>query len=292
MKKFLKKYIPEPIYGFLVEILNSYSQIMLQEHPITGLFFIVGIFTGSLFMGLSSLLAVVTALLTARFLKFDVEQRRKGIYGFSAALSGVALILYFDAQSPIVWLTVVIASIITPILQDFFQKKNIPVFTFPFVLVTMVFYYAIKNIFPELLLSIELPNLREMDYLSFTIKGFGQVIFQTSILAGLLFFHGVLISSPVVALFGLAGAFLSAVIALQLNMPLDSIFHGLFSFNAVLTAIVFSSCKKSEAIWFFLAVVLTALISVAMTNLGVIQLTLPFVIASFTFTLIKRKFAK
>lgn len=74
--------------------------------------------------------------------------------------------------------------------------------------------------------------------LTFAIRGFGQVIFQGSVLSGVLFFVAVFISSPLAALYGLAGSILAAILSLHFSVPVVDLHIGLFSYNAVLCAIV------------------------------------------------------
>ena len=75
-------------------LLKGYGQIMLQENSITGLLFLIGIFYGSSHMGFASLLAVVCGTVTAIIFKYPKAEIDKGLYGFSAALVGVAVALF------------------------------------------------------------------------------------------------------------------------------------------------------------------------------------------------------
>ena len=111
------------------------GQIMLQENAVTGLLFLIGLFYGSISMGIAAILSVCCGTITARILGYDKTEIEKGLYGFSAALVGVALILYFEPAF-IVWLSIIIGSILATIIQHLFIIKKIPVFTLPFVLVT------------------------------------------------------------------------------------------------------------------------------------------------------------
>lgn len=75
-------------------ILKGLGQIMLQENSITGLLFLIGIFYGSPIMGFSALLATICGTSIAYLLKYDKTEINKGLYGFSAALVGVAVMLF------------------------------------------------------------------------------------------------------------------------------------------------------------------------------------------------------
>lgn len=82
--------------SFVSRLFKGLGQIMLQDNPVTGMVFLAGICFGSVSMGVAALLAALTGTLTAIVLKFPSENINKGLYGFSAALTGVALILFFN----------------------------------------------------------------------------------------------------------------------------------------------------------------------------------------------------
>lgn len=78
----------------LSTLLKGIGQIMLQENSLTGLLFLIGIFYGSIIMGLAALLAAICGTVTAYLLKYDKTEITQGLYGFSAALVGVAAMLF------------------------------------------------------------------------------------------------------------------------------------------------------------------------------------------------------
>jgi len=80
---------------FFNTLLKGVGQIMLQENVLTGLLFFLGIFYGSNLMGLGAVLAVLAGTLTAKVFGYDKEETEQGLYGFSAVLVGVALMLFF-----------------------------------------------------------------------------------------------------------------------------------------------------------------------------------------------------
>lgn len=64
----------EQRFPFVIVLLKGLGQIMLQECAYTGLFFLAGIFYGSVTMGLGALLAVICGTLTARLLGYDKKE--------------------------------------------------------------------------------------------------------------------------------------------------------------------------------------------------------------------------
>ena len=252
---------------------------MLQENAATGLLFLVGIFYGSLTMGLAAILAVCCGTLTAMVLGYDRTEIEQGIYGFSAALVGGALFLYFKPV-PVVWALVIVGSAVATIVQHWFIKQRIPVFTFPFVLVTWVILFAAHHAYPDILAVPGVGGANEGTDITFPLRGFGQVIFQDGVLAGSLFFIAVSISSPAAALYAIAAAVIAGMLSSLLGMPEVEVGLGLFSYNAVLCAIVFAGSKLKDSFWVLIAVVLSVLISTLMFRYQLTQLTFPFVAAA------------
>lgn len=267
--------------SFASIVLKGFGQIMLQENPITGLLFLIGIFYGSFIMGAAALLATVCGTATAFLLKYDRLEIEKGLYGFSAALVGVGILLFLK---PVIlsWLFVVVGASLATVIQHFFIKRKIAVFTLPFVLVTWAVILFSRTYLIEIMSAPMLSTaVSTIDYFTFAFKGYGQVIFQDNLVAGVLFFIAVFISSPICALYGLAAAVLSAIIAFALSMPIADIAIGLFSYNAVLCAIVFAGTQIKDGILVLISVLLSLVVSLAMAQFNLIPLTFPFVLASF-----------
>lgn len=261
---------------------------MLQENSFTGLLFLIGIFYGSLPMGFGALLATICGTATAYLFKYDKADIEKGLYGFSAALVGVAVMLFLK---PVVWawLLVVVGAVAAAMLQHFFIKRNFPAFTFPFVVVTWAILFVCTK-FCDDLFAVSAPAVVEAsDSLVDGFKSFGQVIFQSSLLAGVLFFLAVFISSPIAALYGLAAAIISAVLAFYLSVPMTDINLGLYGFNAVLCAIVFAGPKVKDGLWVLISILLALAISLLMLKTGIPKLTFPFVAATWITLVVKNK---
>lgn len=266
---------------FLSRILRGMGQIFLMENTATGIFFLAGIFYGSYLMGIAALLAVSMGTLTAIVLKYDVKNINSGLYGFSAALVGVAMIL-FCKPAVLTWILIVVGSAFAATIQHFFIKKNIPVFTLPFILVTWIILLGYYYLQPEGLN--EFPELRSMGQLNFNyiLKGYGQVMFQGGIVSGILFLIGVLVHSPVAALYGVLASLIGGLVAYHAGMPAEMVSEGLLSFNAVLCAMVFAGRKMQNGLDVLISVLLATFISILMLNKGLIQITFPFVAASCT----------
>lgn len=273
--------------SFSITLLKGVGQIMLQESAYTGLLFLVGIFYGSLHMGLAALLAVFVGTITAKLLGFNETETAQGIYGFSPALVGVALLFYFESNL-FVWLAVIIGSVLAAVIQHWFSVKKIPVFTFPFILVTWILIYILKNnIGVSASEYLNSDAVLSQDF-AFAVRGYGQVIFQGSAFAGAAFFIGVFVSSPIRALYGLVAALIAGILAALYHAPTDSIMSGLFSYNAVLCAIVFAGNKAIDGVWTFVAVALSLVVSFVMNAYNFIPLTFPFVVGTWVVLVLQK----
>ncbi len=252
---------------------------MLQENAATGLLFLIGIFYGSLTMGLAAVLAVCCGTITALLLGYEKDDIEQGLYGFSAALVGVALLLFLKPVF-VVWLLVIVGSVWAAMIQHFFIKRKIPGFTLPFVLVTWAILFCVGRLYPDITAVSSDASAPTGQYFTFALRGFGQVIFQGGIVSGLLFLVAVFINSPLAAFYGLAGAVVAAILAAMFSAPVADVGMGLFSYNAVLCAIVFAEDKLKGVIWGLISVVLSVLIALAMFRYQLVQLTFPFVAAT------------
>ena len=262
------------------------GQIMLQNNGWTGLLFLIGICCGSLTMGLAATIAVITGTVTAMVLKYDKEEIGMGLYGFSAALVGVALIVFFQ-PGIVIWISICIGSALATIVQHFFIAKKIPAFTFPFILVTWLFMFVF-HCFPGIVQPpLSSAGFQSENYLTLLSNGFGQVIFQDNIWSGLFFIAGVLVSRPIAAIYAMVSIVLSAVLAYQLKEPANDIYLGLLSYNAVLCAITFAGKKPRDFFMGLSAVILSVLIMVQMRYYNLPALTFPFVLASWIVLIIK-----
>lgn len=272
------------IRTFADPLLKGFGQIMLQENAAAGALFVAGIFYGSITMGLGAILAVCCGTLTAKLLGFGRTEIDKGLYGFSPALVGVALLLCFKPVF-VVWLLVAAGSAAAAMMQHFFIRRSIPAFTLPFVVVTWAILLFGHLIYPEIL-AVSGGATANLD-VWFPLRGYGQVIFQSGVVAGGIFLIAVLISSPAAAVYGIIGAVVAGLASYLAGAPAEAAGMGLFSYNAVLCAITFAGKRIEDAAWAILAVAISVILALLMARFQLVQLTFPFVAASCIVTGIK-----
>lgn len=264
------------------------GQIMLQENAITGLLFTVGVLYNSAVMGCILLFASIIGTELAKLFKYDRDIINKGLFGFNAALIGVSVVVFLKLTLVAI-VILIIALVITTLLQHFFIKQNISVFTLPFVLVTYLIILICNYFFSHLVLPVSSVNATTDLEIYFAFKGFGQVIFQNSTISGLIFFLAVFISSPIAALYGIVASVIAALIFYSFSIPVSDINMGLYSFNALLCAITFSGLQFKNSLLSIYAVIFSIIISLFMHKFQLLQLTLPFVISCTLLTFLKNK---
>lgn len=261
-------------------LLKGIGQVMLQNNAVTGLLFLIGIFYNSWLMGLGALLGVVVSTLTALLLRYPRENIKDGLYGFNGTLVGIAVLFFFQANVVSIILIVVGSALSSVIMYVMHEKKLYP-FTFPFVLSTWALFMV--NHFFNLVdrISTSLADVLKVHVTSAVSTGFGQVMFQGSIVTGVVFFVALLVSSRRVAIFALCGSIVGMLVAWAMAFPTSMITAGIFGYNAVLCAIAFSDKQKSSWVFAGVAAILSVLIVASFDAFNLIALTAPFVFATW-----------
>ena len=269
--------------------LKGVGQIMLQNSWVTGAFFLLGIFVSSWSMGIGAVVGVIVGTLSAVLFKYNKEEIHNGLYGFNGALVGIALVFFFGFSITTLILGAVFA-ILSTYIMHFMMKKSWKPYTFPFILTTWIAVLLINKLSILSFVS-QAGALAKLNIFSAITEGFGQVMFQGSIIAGILFFIGIFLLSRKSALFALFGSVLGMLFALGLGMPLDAISIGLFGYNAVLCAIVFAGDGKKAIVSVYVATALSVIILDGFMSFGLIALTAPFVFSTWITEFIRNKFA-
>ncbi|MFH1224352.1 MAG: urea transporter [Candidatus Diapherotrites archaeon] len=261
-------------------ILRGISQVMLQENAATGLLFLIGIFLNSWLLCIGALLGTVVGTATALLLKYNREEIRKGLYGFNAALVGIAMLYVFRLDLILAVLTIAGAALST-VVMNFMHTRRLRPYTFPFVISTWllmapIFYFGLAQGIPQ-----QLPPSAGIDIISSLAMGTGQVMFQASIITGIIFLIAIFINSRRAAIYAFAGSLAGMLAAVLLAFPLGTVNAGIFGFNAVLCGIAFSGYGKNSAIYALFSAVLSVFIIYSINLSGWPALTAPFVFATW-----------
>jgi len=314
-----------PLVGFLDTLLRGTGQVMFQNNPLTGLLFLVGIFVNSALLGLAGVIGLIVSTLTAMILGADRAAIRAGLFGYNGILAGIGLAFFLRWNGVLVVYIVLVAiltSIVMMALINFLGTRDMPALTAPFVLSTWLFLFAIfqfAHLRPsELILPTPLDphasvqtalrplptsmsggGITALNLLEAFFRGIGEVFFQDNLVTGIIFLIAILVNSRISGLFAALGSLMGMLSALFLFGGNGYwVYHGLYGFNAVLTAIalggLFYVLTWESAIYTLIgaliSTVVMAAISVLLSPIGMPAITAPFVLTAWLFIGVKAGF--
>ncbi|MCS3836257.1 urea transporter [Pseudomonas sp. JAI111] len=257
-------------------LLNGFSQIFLQRHPLCGLLCLLAIlFTAPALLG-GALLGGVAGLLTAQRRGYAKADRQAGLFSYNGVLLGLLLSLYFPWSAMLPLVIIACGGLSAMITQQWLKRVRIsqylPVYTAPFVGISwLLLCFATPSTTAHLI------EINTLNMLAAPFKGLGQVMFLGHPLAGAMIAAGLLIADR--------RAFCWALLASVAGMGWSLLNHdfytallGLGSYNAVLAALAFSSQRQPS--WLPVAGIALALLLTPMfAAVGMPTLTAPFILA-------------
>ncbi|MGW4500537.1 urea transporter [Micromonospora sp. NPDC004336] len=306
-----------PLVGFLDACLRGAAQVVLQNNPLTGLLILVAVGWGAFENGQprvlgGALVGLVVGTATALALGVDRASWRKGLFGFSPVLTGIAVATFLDDR-PLMWLYLVLGAagttVVTLALNAVFKRWGLTAYTFPFVLTTWVLLmaaYQFDRFTVMTQLSPGFPGEGPLSGGAFDwglvpafLRGISQVFLTDSWVSGLIIVAALLVNSWSSALFAVVGTVGATLLALWFGADGASLEKGLFGFNAVLTAIVVGAVAHRPGAfatgYTLFGIALTLFVQMAMTTaltpLGIPALTGPFNVATWLLLLPDRHFA-
>jgi len=217
-------------------VLRGCSQCCFQTNEVTGAIFLAAVLTYSWYLAVFMLIGAVAGPAVAIALKADRSLVELGLFGFNACLMGLALGNFF-ARDAGLWVAVVALTVAaTFVAYGLIRLLPFPVLAAPF-LVTFWLFWPVAD---ELGLSkLQFPPFidERVFYLRASVSAMGATLFAGTVLAGVVFFAGVLVSNWRHAVLALVAATLAHTIAVWWNVPGQEINSGLAGFNAVLAAV-------------------------------------------------------
>lgn len=293
--------------------LRGVGQVMFQNHPFTGLLFIAAIAWGALAADAGAvlfggLLGLVTANLTALWLRVDAEGLAAGLYGYNGLLVGLALPTFL-APTPMLWGYVLLGGAVSVVAMlgtvNVTRGWRVSALTFPFVLTTWLLLLAALAFaglgsdtppFGGELEALDAAASNPLDlagFVSGVLHSISQVFLKGNTVSALLFLAGLALSSRAAALFALAGAVLAVISAHLLGAESELVSAGLLGFSPVLTAVALGTVfyrpgwrvAAYAALGTVFTVVAQAAMNVAFAPLGLPALTAPFVLCAWLFLL-------
>lgn len=300
--------------------LRGTSQVMLQNHPLTGALFLAAIAWGAFAAGVpevlaGALLALLTSALVAMWLRVDRAALGDGFYGYNAILVGMALPTFLE-PTPALWGYIVLGAAVSVVamlaIANLTRTWQLSALTFPFVIVTWALLLAafafagLGSEAPPFAGTLEPLDPALSDPLDFgafiggVLLSISQVFLKGSIVSALLLLAGLAVSSLAAAGFALGGAVIAVLTAHLFGAESELVSAGLLGFSPVLTAITLGTVfyKPSWRVAAYAAlgaaftVVVQAAMNVAFAPLGLPALTAPFVLTAWLFLMPRQHLSK
>ncbi|RBB99900.1 urea transporter [Pseudomonas sp. MWU12-2115] len=257
-------------------LLNGFSQIFLQRHPLCGLLCLLAILLTAPVLFAGALLGAVAGLLTAQRRNYAKADRQAGLFSYNGVLLGLLLSLYFPWSPMLPPLILAAGGLSAMVTQQWLKRvrlsQSMPAYTAPFVGMSWVLL-----LFAEPSAPIPAVEMSTLNLLAAALKGLGQVMFLGHPLAGALIGIGLLIADR--------RAFCWALLASAIGLASSLLHHetvaallGLGSYNAVLAALAFSAQRQQP--WLpLLGIVVALLVTPLFAAIGLATLTAPFILA-------------
>lgn len=259
-------------------LLNGFSQIFLQRHPLFGLLCLLAILSTAPTLLGAALLGGVAGLLTAQRRGYAKADRQAGLFSYNGVLLGLLLSLHFPWSAMLPLAIIACGGLSAMLTQQWLKRARfsqcLPAYTAPFVVLSWVLLcFATPSTQAHLI------EINTLNMLAAPFKGFGQVMFLGHPLAGAMIAAGLLMADR--------RAFCWALLASVAGMGWSLLRHdfytallGLGGYNAVLVALAFSAQRHQPwlpAVGIALALLLTPIFA----TIGLPTLTAPFILAGW-----------
>ncbi|ULT59512.1 urea transporter [Neobacillus drentensis] len=290
-------------WGWLfVTSFKGISQVIFIDNAVSGFIMLIAITLASYPLGIIALISSMVGTLVAKIGGADNENINQGLFGYNSVLTGMALSLFLTGNDR--WLIAVvgaaIAAIVTAAMMHFMRQTNIPILTFPFIVITwflllstyrLVSFNISSALIPQSLSHWTLDIRGQMNWLTGALDSMGQIFFLDHALSGILLFIAVFWAGWRWGLYAMVGTVAALLTSYFLRGEHTLISHGLYGYNAVLTMLAVSEVFKenhrySVVTGIFaacLTIPITASIDTWLLPYGLPALTMPFVVCTWIF---------
>lgn len=287
---------------FIDSILYSYAQIFFSNRRWFGAAALISTFILPE-LGLLALLGVIISNASASLLKFDTEKIKSGFYGFNGILFGAASLFFFELNLFLLLLIpifIVITFIIAAVIEHYFAAAfNLPGLSLPFVISLFIFIIFLGNfpfIIPKQFAFIDYEFLKSFPQIVKTyFKSIAMILFQSSILSGIILTVAILFFSRVMFLLTIIG-FITNYFVVQLIFPVYNEYILIISaFNSMLTAIALGGSliipSRRSVLFAILSIIIVVIFTgfflklLEGTNLPILVLPFNFVVLTALYSL-------
>lgn len=268
------------LLGGLREMAIGFAQIMLQPSVLVGAAFIVGALVNSWPLALFGLAGCIAGIFMAMLCRFPLGERFDGLYGFNGGLVGLGLGYFFGITWQVL-LLVVIGGMVSSLVMYWMLRRGLRPLTFPFVLtawIIIIFLSLTSWLEP---LPAESVGAERIDLFKAISRGYGQVLFQESVITGLIFIAAIAVRDWIEGLYATLGTGFGLLCGYLSGLPVDDINLGLFGYNGVLCGILFAGKSMRDLVSALAAIALSVVVVRSFHVVGAYALTFPFVLSSW-----------
>ncbi|CAI2796078.1 urea transporter [Pseudomonas fluorescens group sp.] len=256
-------------------LLNGFSQIFLQRHPLCGLLCLLAILIGAPALLGGALLGGVAGLLTAQRRGYPKVERQAGLYSYNGVLLGVLISQHFAWSAllpPLILACGGLSAILTRHwLKHASQPDDLPAYTAPFV---GLGWLLLGTVPPSTFAVTESDTLA---VLTAPFTGLAQIMLLDQPVAGASIALGLWLANRRACVWALIGASAGMLIALWLQEPASALL-GLHGYNPALAALALSQVRRQP--WLpLLGLLLAILLTPGFAALHLPALTAPFILA-------------
>ncbi len=284
----------EDIRLFLTGMANSYSQVFFSDNRLFALILVLITFF-DVYAGSLGLLSVLTTNLAGFLLGFDRRNVSRGLFGFNSLLVGLGLGIYFQ-PGPLLVFVVILSAVLTLLvsvsMQGVIGKYALPFLSIPFLLSIWIMTLATREfatlgisergIFTlndlytvggSTLVSVyEWWNgLQITRSLRIYLISLGAILFQYSVLSGLILAIGLLYYSRISFTLSLLGFYTAYVFYQVIGANISEISYSYIGFNYILTSIAlggfFIVPSRRSYLWVLILIPMVAMVTISVSGI-------------------------
>jgi urea transporter len=217
------------------QVLRGFSQCAFQANELSALFFIAAATLFNWHMGVFYVVSVVVATVIASLLRGNADLLGLGLFGFNSGLMGLALGNFFEHNMALWCWVPFLAAVVAALTVAMARWLPIPFLAAPFIVAFWIIWPLAETMGLEKIDLGAFPDA-PVQLVEAIIAALGSTLFAPTVLAGILFFAGVLVSNWRHAVVALIGAALASSLAAFVGAKGTAINCGFIGFNAVLAA--------------------------------------------------------
>lgn len=268
-------------------VLRGPAQLCFQSNELTGLFFLAAVLVSSPIAAAYMLVAAIIAPGGPMLLGVRREELTSGFHGLNPCLLAISLTAFFETgwTDFTMWGVLIASAAVTVLLvRVLLAILPIPLLALPFLLVFWTLY-ALEPYVGVLKPLAEPPVATvaaTFEPFSAVARSLGQGAFSPTILSGILFLCGLLISNWRHGVIALLGAIIGTTVSYYYHQVDPALVDlGLYGFNGVLAAVAVYVICGGKLRLAFLAALLATIIIPVVADFGVQSLSAPFVFATW-----------